>query len=211
MAAALGASQAAWLLLFGLLLSACGGGDRDALHLPRLDADASILAFGDSLTHGSGADRAQSYPAVLENLIGYRVINAGVPGETTAQGLERLPGVLDRTQPALVILCLGGNDMLRKQDRARMKDNLAQMIELIRGRGIGVVLLGVPEPRVIGLATEISYLELASQFQLPLESLALPDILGDDARKSDRIHPNARGYADLAAAVARLLRETGAV
>ena len=70
MAAALGASQAAWLLLFGLLLSACGGGDRDALHLPRLDADASILAFGDSLTHGSGADRAQSYPAVLEDLSG---------------------------------------------------------------------------------------------------------------------------------------------
>ena len=198
------------LALCAWLLPACGKDDRPP-RLPPLDSDATILAFGDSLTYGTGASSDQSYPAVLAGLVDRRVVNAGVPGETTSQGLERLPEVLERTQPSLVILCLGGNDMLRKHDRARMRRNLAQMIELVRSRDVPVVLLGVPEPRLFGLSTEVSYLELASQYRLPLEALALPDILGDDDRKADPIHPNARGYADLAEAVADLLRASGAV
>ncbi|MGQ0530893.1 MAG: arylesterase [Panacagrimonas sp.] len=197
-------------LLLVIALAGCGR-SADVPALPRLAADATVLAFGDSLTYGSGASAEHSYPSVLSALIEREVINAGVPGETTARGLERLAEVLDETEPDLVILCLGGNDMLRKQDRAQMQGNLAQMIELIRNRGLPLVLLGVPEPALVGLRTDASYFELAERYRLPLEAEAIADILSDRSRKADQIHPNAKGYADLAAAVAALLRKAGAV
>ena len=198
------------MLLLTLCMTACRGGT-DGPRVAQLETDATVLAFGDSLTYGTGTDRDKSYPAVLQTLIGRRIVNAGIPGETTTQGLERLPGVLEDVKPSLVILCLGGNDMLRKHDRAQMKRNLARMIETIRAHGASVVLLGVPEPRLIGLSTEKSYIELATEFELPLESIALPDILGNNSLKSDQIHPNAAGYAQLADAVASLLKHAGAV
>lgn len=197
-------------LLLTTVLAACDRGPA-VPRLTPLESDAKILAFGDSLTYGTGATRETSYPAVLESLVGRPVVNAGVPGETTSQGLERLPEVLERVDPALVVLCLGGNDMLRKQDRERMKQNLAEMIETIRARDLPVVLLGVPEPKLMGLSTEPSYFELAQRYALPLEAEVIPDILGDSARKSDQIHPNAAGYADMARAVADLLKKAGAL
>lgn len=99
--------------LFVLVLLLTGCSEPEIL-LPRLDSEAVILAFGDSITHGTGTKPETSYPAILEELTGLEVINAGVPGEKTAEGLERLPRVLDNTEPDLLILCLGGNDMLKK-------------------------------------------------------------------------------------------------
>ena len=198
------------LLVLALLLGACGG-RTEPPRMARLSDDATILAFGDSLTYGSGAATDESYPVRLQTLIGRRVINAGVPGETTEGGLQRLPAALKQADPDLVILCLGGNDMLRRQDRARMKENLAAMIGLIREHQVPVILLGVPEPKLIGLSTEETYLNLAAQFGLALEAEALPAILGDAARRADQIHPNAQGYADLADAIAHLLRQSGAI
>lgn len=203
-------ARALQALALALSLVACGKGP-GVPRIAALDSNATILAFGDSLTFGTGSTHEHSYPAALQHLIGRKVVNAGVPGETTEQGLERLPGVLDATEPALVLLCLGGNDMLRKQDRARMQHHLDLMIELIRARGLAVILLGVPEPRLLGLKTEAIYFELARRHQIPLESAIIPEVLGDRARKSDPIHPNAAGYADMARAIAALLRETGAI
>ena len=117
---------------FGAVLTAIAACGNDSAPLRELAPDAVILAFGDSVTHGSGARDYQSYPAVLGERIGREVINAGIPGEETSQGLRRLPGLLDRHQPDLLVLCHGGNDILRRRPTLELADNLGAMIDLIR-------------------------------------------------------------------------------
>ena len=196
------------LVLAGLALLACGVSKPKLAHLPE---DAVVLAFGDSLTAGTGTTREHAYPEQLSALIGRKVINAGVDGETTAEGRERLPRLLEEVRPALVLLCLGGNDMLRRMDRAAMRENLAAMIRDIRDHGAEVVLLAVPEPRLLRLQPEPAYETLAQDFGIPLEGEAMTQVLGDRRLKSDEIHPNAEGYRRIAEAVAQLLRRAGAI
>ena len=196
------------LLLAAILLlgAACS---KSPLLAP-LSPDATVLAFGDSLTFGSGAGEADSYPAVLAAMLGRKVVNAGIPGEVSAEGAARLPEVLEREKPALLILCHGGNDLLRRQDQGMLAENLRAMIRLARGQGVEVVLLAVPS---LGLSLKPPplYAEVAKEFAVPLENRALPQILAKSSLKSDHIHPNAAGYRQLAVAVAALLKQCGAV
>ena len=189
------------------LLAGCGGGTPK---VAKLSASDVVLAFGDSLTYGTGANPEESYPAVLEQLTGRTVVRAGVPGEQTAGGLQRLPGVLDEHRPRLVIVCLGGNDMLRKGSRQAIEVNLREMLRTIKSRGIDAMLVGVPAPGLITSAPEF-YEKLAKEFGIPYEGKIVTSVLYKPELKSDPIHPNADGYRKMAEAVAKLLRDAGAV
>ena len=193
-----------WASLF--LLAAC---DRPP-QLPRLNEGDTIVAFGDSLTHGTGASEDQAYPAALSQIINRPVVNAGVPGETTAEGLQRLPGILEEHRPKLVLLCLGGNDMLRRQDNGQTESNLRAMIRSIRASGANAILIGVPEPKLFSGVPDF-YNNLAEEFGLPYEGEIFNEVLKDNRLKSDPIHANAEGYRVVAKRLAELLKETGAL
>ncbi len=193
--------------LMAVVLAGCS---EEVPKLPPLAADDVIVAFGDSLTYGTGAKAKESYPAVLAELIGRKVVRAGVPGELTAQGLARLPSVIEQHNPRLVIVCLGGNDMLRKVGEAEIKRNLRAIIAAIRARDIAVVLVGVPKPALLTSAPEF-YADLAAEFGIPYERKIVTSVLYKAQYKSDAIHPNAQGYRKIAEAIAELLRKSGAV
>ena len=195
------------LLAALVLLAACGA---KTPALPRLAPDAVVLAFGDSLTFGTGASEGQSYPAVLEGLIGRKVHGAGVPGEVSAAGLARLPSALDYYQPQLLILCSGGNDFLRKLGKQQAAANIRAMVRVARDRGVAVMLIAVPEPGLFASPPDF-YRDIAKELGIPYEGDALAKILRDNELKSDLIHPNAKGYALLAQAVAGVLKQSGAI
>ena len=170
-----------------------------------------MLAFGDSLTHGTGANPSESYPAVLERSAGtIKVVNAGLPGETSAEGLARLPGVLEEVQPKLLLLCHGGNDFLRRLDDGAAKANIRAMIGLARAKGIPVVLLATPKPS-LPPSVPAFYGELAAELRVPFEEASIRAVVLDNRLKSDLVHPNAQGYAQIAEAVRKVLKKAGAI
>jgi len=193
-----------------LLIAALMGCGERVPRVPAVAPNEVIVAFGDSLTYGTGAAESESYPAVLAQLIGRRVVRAGVPGEVTAQGLARIEQVIEAHRPALMIVCLGGNDMLRKVDEAQVKKNLGEIIRAIRSRGIAVVLVGVPKPALITSAPAF-YSELAKEFGVPYEGKVVTDVMYQLELKADPIHPNAKGYRRMAEAIAELLKKAGAI
>ena len=170
-----------------------------------LAADAVVLALGDSITAGSGAGPGESYPEVLAGLIGRTVINAGIPGDTSDGGLARLQPLLEEHRPALVILCLGGNDLLGHSADAGIVANLRAMIGMIKASGADVVLIGVPRPGLV-LSTASFYEDLAREFRAPCECESVADILSSPGLKADQIHPNAAGYRRMAEAVAETVQ-----
>ena len=197
-----------WLLALLIGLSGCSD---SSPQLKPLTPDSLILAFGDSLTRGTGSSLDHSYPAVLQRLSGVRVINAGVPGELSAEGLARLPELLEEYRPQLVILCHGGNDILRKKSATVAKQNIISMVKLARQSGAEVVLIGVPKFSNFSVKSLPHYAEIAAQLKLPYEGEILSKIITTRRLKSDYVHPNSAGYRKMAEAIVQLLKDSGAL
>ena len=196
-------------LLSIVILIASGCGEKNSSLSP-LSSSSVILAYGDSLTYGYNVKRSESYPAKLEVLTGISVINSGVSGEVSAQGLKRLPKVLDEHHPQLLILCHGGNDLLRKMDLEEMESNIRSMIQLSLDRDISVILLGVPKPGIFLSSFDV-YKKIANSMNIIFIEDLISDVLGDKSLKSDSIHPNKKGYNVMAEEIYSLLLDKGAI
>jgi acyl-CoA thioesterase-1 len=171
-----------------------------------------ILAFGDSLFAGYGLDPSQSYPARLEAAlrakgVNAKIANAGVSGDTTAAGLQRLAFTLDAqaAKPDLFVLELGGNDLLRGLSPEQTKANLGQMLEELKKRGIPVLLMGMRAPPNYGPEYQAQfdalYRDLAKQHGAALIPFWLEDIYREpELFQPDNIHPTAEGIERLVAA-----------
>lgn len=190
-----------------LFLSAC----EQQPVVSKLPDDAVILAFGDSLTYGTGASSEQDYPSILSELTSLQVINAGIPGEITRNGIRRLPNLLDQHEPDLLVLIHGGNDILRKIPATQTTNHLQQMIQEADVREISVVMLGVPNLSLFLMSSADIYQNLASENQIPIDLDALPEILSDKSLKSDAIHPNNAGYRLMAESIHQLMQDSGAL
>lgn len=202
-----------WLVLCGLLLQGGCGAEPQQHALP---AGTRVLVLGDSLAYGTGAGEDEDYPTLLARKTGWEVINAGVPGDTSAGGLRRLPGLLDEHAPQLLLLELGGNDFLRRVPRETTAANLRAILSLAGSREIPVVLVATPQPNLLGaaigsLSDDPVYREIAEDTGTPLIEHVLAEVLSDNALKSDPIHPNAEGYRLVAEGIHQALRQQGRV
>ncbi|OFN61993.1 MULTISPECIES: arylesterase [Eikenella] len=194
-----------------LALAACGKRRNRSQAIPE---GSAVLALGDSLTYGYGAAPTAAYPVQLATLTGWKVINGGVSGDTTADALARLPELM-RQHPKLVIISIGGNDFLRKLPESTTRANIGKIIQTVQTASIPAVLVAIPHFTVGALFGKLSdhplYHEIAEQYQIPLLSGAWSEILGDKDLKSDQIHANAEGYRKFAELLKAFLEEQGLV
>ena len=166
-----------------------------------------IVALGDSLTAGLGLEPHESYPALLQKRIdreglNYEVINAGVSGDTSAGGLRRVDWALDGNVKILIV-ALGGNDALRGLPVEQLRQNLGEIVERARSRGIKVVLAGMEAPPNYGAGYTAdfrrTYREVAKQYDLALVPFLLDGVAGlSHMNQSDGIHPTAAGAQQVA-------------
>lgn len=157
----------------------------------------NIICFGDSLTYGTGASEGMDYPSRLAKMVKDPVINAGVPGDTTADALVRLDEDVLARSPKMVLITLGGNDLKNGVDRETAFSNLRIIVEAIQGAGALVVVGGLEIP-FYGRGFGEAYQELAEETGAVLIPNVFEDIMGKPDRMSDQIHPNDAGYAIMA-------------
>lgn len=197
------------LLALVLLLGACGKPKEVAL-----PSGTRVLALGDSLTAPHGVTPEQAWPTLLAKKTGWAVVNAGVSGDTSAGALQRLPGLIEEHNPQLVLVTLGGNDMLRRLPQGQTTTNLGRMLALAKAHGAKAVLLATPKPSLAGaafnnLSAAEFYREVAKESQVPLIEDAIAEVLSKTELKGDQLHPNAAGHALLAEKIFEGLKKIG--
>jgi acyl-CoA thioesterase I len=202
-------------LCIGLLLSLLGVPAWAAQVAAADDGRPRIVAFGDSLTAGLGVGSLDTYPAQLQQRLDrlnlrYRVINAGVSGETTAGALRRVPWILSG-KPDVVILEFGANDGLRGLDLRQTKENLDKIIQQLKAAGVRVVLAGMKLPPNYGkdytAGFEAIYPALATRYQIPLIPFFLEGVAASTTlNQADGIHPTKEGYKIIVEEVFKTLR-----
>lgn len=197
-------------LSVGLSLAACRSSGPQG---KAIAAGESVLALGDSLTHGVGASATQAYPHRLAEATGWHVTNAGVSGDTSAQALQRLPGLLQAHQPRLVIVGIGGNDFLRRQSASVAEQNIRAICQQCLDTGAQVVLVAVPALNLLAAAGVLKdhrlYADIASDLPVALLEGAWSHILSDSSLRADQVHANAQGYAAFTEALLGALRDWG--
>ena len=164
----------------------------------KLNSTDKILAFGDSITYGYGEGRNESYPYLLSRDIHTQVINAGINGETSQEGLQRLPALLEDSSIKLILLCFGSNDILQKVPLVELKSNLKKMIHIAKAKNIDVILISVPKISPLGLSSLALYSTVADEEHVELMNDLLVHVLSRSSLKNDYIHPNAKGYRYMA-------------
>ncbi len=170
------------------------------------DSDgSSIVCFGDSLTEGVGASRGHDYPALLSHALGVQVINAGVAGETTADGLKRLEKDVLQKDPKLVIVLFGGNDFLQHVPREEVFKSLDEMVRRIQEAGAMVVIVGV-QSGFWGDAARADYARIAKRRQAAFIPNILDGIFSEPSLKSDSVHPNDAGYEKIAQRILKVIK-----
>lgn len=175
---------------------------------------ADVLVLGDSLSYGTGASAGEDYPSLLAATSGWHIRNEGIPGNTTAQGLERLPALLEAQRPQLLLVELGGNDFLHNVPQAETYRNLSNIVSLAKAQGVTTILVAIPEfdklrAAMSRLQDHPLYERLADETHTALITDVFSEVLSERELKADQIHPNAQGYRLVAQKMREKLVENG--
>jgi acyl-CoA thioesterase I len=199
------------IILCFMFLVACGHHTSEQ-HL--IEQGSTVVILGDSLSYGVGAEKGQDYPALLTKLTGWNIVNAGVSGDTSAQGLDRLPALLEAHHPKLLIVELGGNDLLRQAPSSQIESNIKAILSKAKANGVATVLVAIPAVSALraavgSLSDHPVYEKIANDTKTPLIKEVFSEVLSQRNLKFDQIHPNADGYVKVAEGMQAALKEQG--
>jgi acyl-CoA thioesterase I len=202
------------IVVAAIAMAWSGGGD--VVKHAAIPQGATVLVLGDSLSYGTGANAGEDYPTLLAKITGWNIINEGIPGDTAEGGMQRLPALLEAHQPKLLIVELGGNDLLRQAPQTDIVHNLKTILSMAKAQGVACVLVAIPEisplkAAVGNLSDHPLYENIAKETATPLIADVFSEVLSDRDLKSDQIHANALGYRVISDKLYVKLQELGYV